>query len=124
MAENHRITVLTGPHRSTRLCLAKGKPCLIGRDRSCTLVLSGHPRDGVVSRLHCLLEIEGSCLRVRDLRSSNGTYVNGRRVEGSVILHDGDLLTVGSTTLRVEKVDCPVALGGASCRGGEHGCLA
>src|SRR5262249_3376950 len=54
-----------------------------------------------VSRRHCeLLEVGGK-LVVRDLGSSNGTFVNGKRVLGQQPLKPGDELTVGAVTLRV-----------------------
>jgi eukaryotic-like serine/threonine-protein kinase len=41
--------------------------------------------------------------RVRDLESKNGTYVNGQRIDkAGALLVDGDEITIGDTTLRVE----------------------
>jgi len=56
------------------------------------------PDDGV-SRMHVCIEgaAEGG-LRARDMKSSNGTYVNGARVE-AVVLKDGDKIRIGSTTI-------------------------
>ena len=38
-----------------------------------------------------------------DLGSTNGTYVNGERIEGRKRLHEGDLVQVGDTELRFER---------------------
>ena len=57
--------------------------------------------DPSVSRTHAVVEIEGSEPVVRDLGSTNGTYVNGERVEARP-LHDGDELTFGNTRMRFE----------------------
>ena len=46
---------------------------------------------------------------MRDLGSSNGTFVNGKRVLGQQALKVGDELTVGSVTLRVATLGQPVA---------------
>src|SRR5262249_19477386 len=69
----------------------------------------------VVSRHHCLLDIDPPDVRVQDLGSRNGTYINGRRIgrrsasqaaddaEGGppYLVTKGDVIRVGHTTLRV-----------------------
>lgn len=54
-----------------------------------------------VSRRHCELVIEGDKLIVHDVGSSNGTYVNGRSIEETV-LKPGDRLTIGPVTFTVQ----------------------
>lgn len=55
----------------------------------------------LVSRIHCRLTAEASDqLVVEDLKSTNGTRVNGKTVERSV-LKTGDVLTVGRVEFRV-----------------------
>jgi hypothetical protein len=39
---------------------------------------------------------------VRDLKSTNGTFLNGRRVEGEVAVHEGDVLRIGSLSFEVQ----------------------
>jgi pSer/pThr/pTyr-binding forkhead associated (FHA) protein len=56
----------------------------------------------LVSRLHCRLEAGDESLDVIDLSSTNGTYVNGKRVERAR-LAAGDRLRVGRVELKVEK---------------------
>jgi len=58
----------------------------------------------MVSRLHCRLSACVSELEVEDLDSTNGTYVNGRRIERGV-LKDGDRLGVGRVMLTVSKAN-------------------
>jgi pSer/pThr/pTyr-binding forkhead associated (FHA) protein len=54
---------------------------------------------GLVSRVHCrLTALPGGGLEVRDLDSTNGTFVNGRRVE-TALLGSGDTLRVGRVDL-------------------------
>jgi pSer/pThr/pTyr-binding forkhead associated (FHA) protein len=53
--------------------------------------------DSKVSREHARIEIEGSQCRITDLNSSNGTYINGRRLSGSTELKDGDEIKLGDT---------------------------
>jgi eukaryotic-like serine/threonine-protein kinase len=88
-----------------------------------------------VSRHHCLLEVDPPLLRVQDLGSLNGTYVNGEKVgqrdralspEGAsrvaqpaVELLNGDELRVGNTCFRVEVVlTLPEEAGACLCAPG------
>ena len=57
----------------------------------------------LVSRLHCRLEAVDDRLEVIDLSSTNGTYVNGKRIERAR-LTNGDRLRVGRVELTVEKL--------------------
>jgi pSer/pThr/pTyr-binding forkhead associated (FHA) protein len=56
----------------------------------------------MVSRLHCRLSAGAWELEVEDLDSTNGTFVNGRRIERGV-LKNGDELGVGRVMLKVLK---------------------
>ncbi len=68
----------------------------IGRDPSNTIVLDGDPG---VSRKHAAIVRQGSSYRVDDLGSTNGTYVNGVRVQ-SAMLNPGDVVHFGSSSFR------------------------
>lgn len=63
----------------------------IGRDATNDVVLD----IPVVSRFHAQVEKVGQRYRVRDLRSSNGTFVNDQRIEGDVWLKPDDSIRVG-----------------------------
>ena len=69
----------------------------IGRSEEGEIVLV----DPGVSRAHAVVEVEGATVVVRDLGSTNGTFVNGRRIDREA-LHDGDELRLGNTRLRFE----------------------
>jgi len=56
----------------------------------------------LVSRLHCRLTAGDEKLEVQDLSSTNGTFVNGKRVKRAQIA-SGDRLRVGRIELRVER---------------------
>jgi len=58
--------------------------------------------DPSVSRAHAIVEIDGAQPVVRDLGSTNGTFVNGRRVSVEA-LRDGDELLFGNTRMRFES---------------------
>ena len=67
-----------------------------------------HLRSGIlldditVSRRHCLLKVDGNAVTVEDEGSTNGTYVNGARMEVAR-LHPGDRLMVGRFHLVVVR---------------------
>ncbi len=67
----------------------------IGRDPSNDLVLA----DSMVSRRHAILEHRDDQYILRDNNSSNGTLVNGDRVDSEKPLRDGDLVGIGSARL-------------------------
>jgi pSer/pThr/pTyr-binding forkhead associated (FHA) protein len=52
-----------------------------------------------ISRIHAVLTRYGSIVSIRDLGSTNGTYVNGRRVTNQV-LEDGDVIEIGDIHIR------------------------
>jgi pSer/pThr/pTyr-binding forkhead associated (FHA) protein len=54
----------------------------------------------LVSRLHCRLEVTDDRIDVIDLESTNGTFVNGERVERARV-RSGDLLQIGRLALKV-----------------------
>ena len=60
-------------------------------------------RSASVSREHAELTMSGDRLLVRDLGSSNGTFVNRQRVDGVAPLRMGDVLHVGSVELRLRR---------------------
>jgi pSer/pThr/pTyr-binding forkhead associated (FHA) protein len=62
----------------------------------------------LVSRVHCRLEAAGGAVTVTDLKSTNGTYINGKRVEQGV-LKEGDRLRVGRVEFSVTRSDGPPA---------------
>jgi Protein of unknown function (DUF3662)/FHA domain len=72
---------------------------VIGRSRECDIVLD----DRNTSRRHAELTRDGDRFVVRDLESTNGTVVNGRRVREAPVA-EGDRITLGATTLMLERV--------------------
>lgn len=52
--------------------------------------------DARVSRSHCRVDLKNGHVEVTDLNSTNGTYVDGERIEGSAVLGVGSMLRVGN----------------------------
>lgn len=75
-------------------------PLEIGRAGGADVVV----RDPEVSRRHARLESEQGVVYVEDLKSSNGTFLNGRRVTEAIEIRTGDEIDVGSTRLFVRSV--------------------
>jgi hypothetical protein len=69
---------------------------VLGRSSACELVLA----DDTVSRRHAELRAEGGRWIVRDLDSSNGTWVNGRQVVEAEV-RPGDVVHLGGCRLRL-----------------------
>ena len=72
-------------------------PFCIGRHADCNLCLSSSK----ISRFHAEIFSAGGLLKVRDLKSTNGTFVNRKRVVRTAPLRSGDLLHVGDLAFRV-----------------------
>ena len=73
---------------------------LIGRNADCDV----HLVSSRVSRRHCCLALDGDGVVVRDLGSTNGTWVGGRRVEEG-LLRPGDELGIAHLRFRLVIVD-------------------
>jgi len=58
--------------------------------------------DPYASMFHLRLTMDGDTMSLADLGTTNGTYVNGRRVTGPVILNAGDSIQVGKTIMEVK----------------------
>lgn len=68
---------------------------IVGRDSSCDIQIKAK----TVSREHCSIESEGDELVLRDLGSSCGTFLDGKKIE-QVRLEDGMEITVGPAILK------------------------
>ncbi|HMF08123.1 MAG TPA: FHA domain-containing protein, partial [Thermoanaerobaculia bacterium] len=87
---------------------------LLGRDEDAVVWID----DPEVSRRHARIVISESGATLEDLGSKNGTFVRGERINGVVSLKEGDLITIGpsSMILQVYRHTDPTA----SAEGGEE----
>lgn len=97
------LKVVAGPYKGRIFSFTQHDSFLIGRSRDAHLYL---PDDRYFSRNHCLLEINPPRSFLRDLNSTNGTFVNGQRV-AHAFLNDGDRIQGGETILLVEVAASP-----------------
>jgi len=92
------LKVLAGPYSGRAFAFSQHDTFLIGRNPEAHLCL---PNDRFFSRNHCLLEVLPPRCFLRDLGSTNGTFVNGQRVQ-QTFLNNGDRIQCGETVLLVE----------------------
>jgi pSer/pThr/pTyr-binding forkhead associated (FHA) protein len=86
-----RLLVLEGKQKGRAIPLPE-TIFMIGRDRQCHI----RPHCELVSKLHCAIAAWAGKVRLRDLKSKNGTFLNGQPVHGEVVVDNGDRLQVGT----------------------------
>ena len=94
----HWLDVISPTAAATRVPLSE-TPMVIGRARPAQLLLP----DGLVSRSHCQVAVVGDDVVVTDLGSTNGTYIDGRRLEAPEILAEGAMLRIGPYSLTCKR---------------------
>src|SRR6476619_5392558 len=92
------LKVTEGPYKGRIFSFTQHDSFLIGRSPDAHLCL---PNDRYFSRNHCLLEMNPPHAYLRDLGSTNGTFLNGQRVQDA-FLNNGDRIQCGETVLVVE----------------------
>ena len=92
-----QIRIQTGPNAGTLITLTD-EPVTIGRDGGCTITM---PAGSAASRLHATIIKENVNWSIRDESSSNGTFVNGDKIERHQ-LSAGDIISIGEETLAFE----------------------
>ncbi len=85
------LRVISGKHSGQVIRLNRRK-FLIGRESDCQL----RPNSELVSRHHCVFSSDEYSVRLRDLGSTNGTTVNGKRLVKETTLNLGDRVVVGN----------------------------
>jgi hypothetical protein len=89
------LEALEGNDVGKRFSLAGRSILIVGRGAEADVTLW----DIRASRAHCRLDLQRGAWLLSDLNSSNGTYVNGARLQGTRQLMPGDLIQIGSTVL-------------------------
>lgn len=105
----HAVLKVVGGKQDGKLIPLNTKKFLIGREQDCHL----RPASESVSRHHCAITIDDFTVRVRDLGSSNGTSINGKRILGVHEANPGDVLQVGNLDFEIvfSNAEAPVAAG-------------
>jgi diguanylate cyclase (GGDEF)-like protein len=92
------LVVIAGKELGQRVDLV-GEPVQIGRAEQCGLSINSD----LVSRHHATVLTAGDKHVLRDENSTNGSYVNGKRIEGSQELNDGDQIKIGRTVIKYTR---------------------
>jgi pSer/pThr/pTyr-binding forkhead associated (FHA) protein len=96
-----RLVVVASPTLERGRSFEAGPvPLSIGRARDNTAALHG---DDFASAHHARVEAQRDGIWLIDLDSTNGTFVNGERMNGRHRLHEGDVVRIGQTELRFER---------------------
>jgi len=107
----HCLQRLDGEELETRFVIGTSG-LKIGRSPPADIIVAGSG----VSRAHCLVELAGGQLRILDLNSTNGTYIDNERIDGAAVLAVGSILRVGNvsfehevrTPAEMQRVSAPV----------------
>ena len=92
------LRVTAGPHTGMEYTFERHETFVIGRSSQVQFPV---PEDGFLSRNHFLIEFNPPVCFLRDLGSTNGTKVNGTRVD-AVRLRDGDAITAGESAFMIQ----------------------
>ncbi len=93
------ICVVEGPEQGNQVTLDAARPSrmLVGTSAACDLRLT----DRHASRRHASLELAGRHIRIADLHSTNGTFVDGVLI-GEAFLRGGEIIRLGGSALRID----------------------
>jgi pSer/pThr/pTyr-binding forkhead associated (FHA) protein len=104
------LEAVAGPIQGRRIEIRAGSIVRLGRTAKSDYAIG---EDSYLSGQHFAVEYDGSQCRVRDLGSSNGTFVNGDRVTEKIV-KDGDSLVAGGSTFTVHVDASPAAAASAN----------
>jgi pSer/pThr/pTyr-binding forkhead associated (FHA) protein len=91
------LEAVSGPILGRRIEVRGGSIVRVGRTGKSDYAIA---EDGYLSGMHFSVECDGAQCRIRDLGSSNGTFVNGARITDQVV-RAGDSVVAGGSTFRV-----------------------
>ncbi|MBN2628531.1 MAG: FHA domain-containing protein [Spirochaetales bacterium] len=94
--EDRAVLVVVSGTELGRTYLLDERETVIGRDPSCELILD----DEGISKEHCLIRADKGYFFIEDLKSSNGTYVDGKKIKKRSLLNDFERIVLGNTILR------------------------
>ncbi|HET7482252.1 MAG TPA: FHA domain-containing protein [Actinomycetota bacterium] len=92
-----KVAVIEGALKGKSFDL--GDELVIGRGEKCRVVLD----DTYVSTVHARVFPKGNTYAVEDLGSTNGTYLNRRRITAPTEVHRGDQIKIGKTVLELRR---------------------
>ena len=94
-----RLVVLASPELDQGKTIEVAAPTVVGRDATSGIRLE---HDEFVSARHARLEPRPEGALVDDLGSTNGTFLNGKKVKRAQLAKAGDVIKIGATELQVQ----------------------
>ncbi len=94
------LKFISGKYQGGEFPLEEGKEYIVGRSSECDMVLV----EDMVSRAHAAVSVSDGRVHLQDNNSTNGSFVNGERVNNA-ILNDGDRILFGTSIIKLIETD-------------------
>ncbi len=106
------LRVVAGPHTGTEYCFDRHDTFVVGRSSQVQFPV---PDDRFLSRDHFLVEFNPPQCFLKDMGSTNGTKLNGQKVD-QALLRDGDVVEAGKSRFLIVVNDTSADMPGIKCR--------
>jgi pSer/pThr/pTyr-binding forkhead associated (FHA) protein len=100
--KNYAMRFISGKYQGGEFPLPGNSEIIVGRSSDLDMVLV----EDMVSRRHAKIMVNGDTVTIQDLGSTNGTFVNGERVE-RMTLTDGDRVLIGTSIIKLVTSEGP-----------------
>jgi pSer/pThr/pTyr-binding forkhead associated (FHA) protein len=100
--KNYAMRFISGKYQGGEFPLPASSEIIVGRSSDLDMVLV----EDMVSRRHAKISVNGDTVTIQDLGSTNGTFVNGERVD-RMTLTDGDRVLIGTSIIKLVTTDGP-----------------
>jgi predicted component of type VI protein secretion system len=101
-APHWALRFISGKYQGSELALDLGREIVVGRGSNADIVLM----EDMVSRKHATIALSGNEVALQDLGSTNGTFLNGEKIQRAS-LKDGDRVLIGTSILKVVRSTGP-----------------
>src|SRR5438034_4365534 len=95
------LRFISGKYQGGEFPLRMNREIIIGRSSDLDMVLV----EDMVSRRHAKISSTDAEVYIQDMGSTNGTFVNGEKINGRAVLHEGDRILVGTSIIKVVAVE-------------------